>query len=151
MTLKQLLAEPNPQQAIFDAVCSGLAEQDFKRSVGIAKCLFRGFDGMKCAIGHLIEDDQYADWMESASLVQVMRKLGVDPNLNFDGSSDESSNLNWEYSEVSQFLMGLMGAHDQGVSPREMKDRLLSFAQRNSLSIPNSLTGEQNQEHDDET
>lgn len=59
-------------------------------------CAFRGCNGYKCAIGHLIPDNEYSQDLEGASLLDVTQAV---PSLkSFQG-------------DVS-FLYDLQGAHD---------------------------------------
>jgi len=53
-------------QEIFDTVVNGLRKQGKKsyRTSGDKQCVYRGIDGCKCAAGFLIEDSEYAEWME---------------------------------------------------------------------------------------
>ena len=59
-------------QAIFDKIVNHLLSQN-KRSVrhhsyDAQQCAYRGNDGLKCAIGCLIEDDNYSSELESLSV-----------------------------------------------------------------------------------
>lgn len=51
-------------QKAIDTMYKGLAAQDWKPSIfvgvgGDVKCKYRGINGRKCAVGHLIPDEQY--------------------------------------------------------------------------------------------
>ena len=52
---------------IFDFVAAHLIRQG-KRSLGAAYCLYRGYDGMSCAVGCLIDDAFYDPSMEGKLL-----------------------------------------------------------------------------------
>lgn len=42
--------------------------QSVKYSGARAKCLYRGPNGLKCAVGHLIADDEYGAFMEACTI-----------------------------------------------------------------------------------
>jgi hypothetical protein len=77
-------------QQIFDQVARHLLTQK-RKSVKTpetltGRCLYRGPDGMKCAIGVLIPDEEYVEAMESLSIRQLLRLLkarfeDVDPHF----------------------------------------------------------------------
>lgn len=41
------------------------------------KCLYRGPNGLKCAVGALIPDDEYKAWHDNASLSDVARETSL--------------------------------------------------------------------------
>lgn len=45
---------------MFDMAVTGLAKQGFKQSLNSTgrRCVYRGKDNMKCAIGHCLEDNE---------------------------------------------------------------------------------------------
>lgn len=56
---------PLTAQQVFDAAVDGIAAQGFKRSVDEHNaCLYRGPDGLKCAVGHSIPDELYLPEIE---------------------------------------------------------------------------------------
>jgi hypothetical protein len=86
------------QQDIFDRVYLGLKGQGFRPSVTLDNpgCAYRGAEGLKCAAGHLIPDDDYRESMEGypASDLDFFKKK-------YD-------------SEVMKFIDTLQEAHDGG-------------------------------------
>lgn len=58
--MKGRLIESKTEQEIFDTVVEHLMKQG-KRSIvpGETTCVYRGPDGLKCAVGVLIADDEY--------------------------------------------------------------------------------------------
>lgn len=54
-------------QQVFDYVLEKLREQGCQ-SKHIDRCLYRGPNGLKCAAGHLIPDDEYDENMEDGLL-----------------------------------------------------------------------------------
>jgi hypothetical protein len=91
------------KQEIFDTTTRALLAQgrpSFNPAEGT--CLYRGPDGTKCAIGHLIPDDAYHPDMENlrAWADRVMEAAG------FDGPTGAQS-------AAGMFLAELQSAHDE--------------------------------------
>ncbi len=123
-------------QEIFDKAYLGLASQNFKRSridssevfpgdTVFAGCRYRGPDGLKCAVGHLISDECYLASFEGRNaddlaIVQALRGSGAFSDAMFE----------------SGFLTELQSAHDRGCTAGEMRTLLDTFAQRHGLTIP---------------
>lgn len=68
---------PSPQQ-VFDKVALHLLTQK-KQSMNGAECMYRGVDGTMCAVGCLIKDEHYTDYIEnrgaaSDCVVEVLAK-----------------------------------------------------------------------------
>lgn len=57
-------------QEIFDKVVAHLRKQN-ARSVWRLKCLYRGPNGLKCAVGCLINDDAYSRDLETRSVYDI--------------------------------------------------------------------------------
>ena len=55
----------NPNQALFNAAYLGLKAQGFEKSKDDINCLYRGPNGLKCAIGHCIPDERYDREMDN--------------------------------------------------------------------------------------
>lgn len=108
-------------QEVFDAVWNGLASQGFQRSIGYeGTCLYRGPDGLKCAVGHLIPDNLYDTDLEGKTVSQLIEAeclVGV-----FGEEVDTS------------FLFKLQQAHD--TSDGNMKEKLASVATSFGLNYP---------------
>jgi hypothetical protein len=68
-------------QEIFDTVARAILKQGvpsvgFKSSGRIDACQYRGVNGAKCAVGHLITDDEYSRSMENMNVLDMQdRKL----------------------------------------------------------------------------
>ena len=60
------------QQEIFDTVVRHLAKQGKPAMNAVGKCLYRGPDGTKCAVGFLIPDDIYVPEMDQGSLGMLL-------------------------------------------------------------------------------
>jgi len=58
-------------QEVFDKAVNGIRAQG-RRSIGSDdRCLYRGPNGLKCAVGQLIPNEEYAENMESLSLIEI--------------------------------------------------------------------------------
>lgn len=55
-------------QTIFNTVYINIMKQGKASLNGEGKCMYRSPDGSKCAVGHLIEDDEYDDDMEHTNI-----------------------------------------------------------------------------------
>jgi len=143
MKLRELLDVPNPKQAIFDTVCEGLASQGFERSIGsmqtqgesVLVCRYRSNENhRKCAIGHLIPDDEYEERFEFSSTSDVLFELGVKRYTTF-----VAVNPTEESTNAHVFLSELQYAHDKGATPAGMRHRLKAFAYSYQLALPASV------------
>lgn len=108
-------------QEIFDTVWHGLQGQGFEKSVGPngIDCLYRGPRGRKCAIGHLIPDDEYAEDFENHS-IDTMYDNGLLPTALCGLPTD--------------LLDNLMEVHD--FSDNDMELGLRGVAKRWGLDVP---------------
>lgn len=64
-----------PQQA-FDLALQGIRGQDYQRSVNhgaLGACAYRGDNGLKCAVGHMIPAALYSPTMEGAVIGNLLR------------------------------------------------------------------------------
>lgn len=127
----------NDKQAMFNTVVSGIAAQDWRRSVageGNNICKYRGRGTDKCALGHLIKDEDYETRFDEgiASTHEMLRDdFGID-----------------NYEE-RVWLIELQNAHD-GTGEynyhmehnNTMQKRLIKFAKWAKLAIPEQLTAE---------
>jgi hypothetical protein len=107
-------------QEIFDIVWTGLKAQAFKQSQGrMGLCYYRGEGGKKCAMGHLISDEEYYSSMEEISFSKLEN---LSPRL------EELRNA------YQAELTSLQWIHDMNQSTMEFD--LRSFAAKHSLTIP---------------
>ena len=106
------------RQEIFDIACKGLLTQ-MKKSEGAEKCLYRGPDGTKCAIGFLISDETAADFNESS--VGSLPFRVIQNEIGLSGTRD---NL--------YFLADLQAVHDSG-EPEEWEGLLKALATKEGL------------------
>lgn len=54
----------NKEQEVFDQVVTHLLNQGERSVDADGSCAYRGIDGLKCAVGCLISDEDYNDSME---------------------------------------------------------------------------------------
>ena len=99
------------KQDIFNISANGLLKQG-KKSVDAHSCLYRGPNGLKCAIGMLIPDELYQDRFEgqSASDSGAIKTLNVP-----------------DTAEYALFLDNLQDIHDEHL-PNEWDHELVNFA-----------------------
>ncbi len=60
---------PLTKQQAFDLSVNGIRAQGYRRSVAAdsPSCMYRGPDGLKCTVGHMIPDELYAPALENSS------------------------------------------------------------------------------------
>lgn len=89
-------------QEIFDTVLTKLRAQGVrstgKNDHGITRCRYRGEEGLKCAVGHLIPDNFYNPDMEYMTVYEIMS------HYNF-----------WLPHDAGQLLEQLQQAHDDAL------------------------------------
>ena len=110
------------EQEIFNAAYLGLKAQGFKQSVNaLGECKYRGDNGLKCAIGHCLTDEELQGSEKNFVLLPELAKskLGVDL---FDHRRYD-------------FLCDLQDAHDRAVV-YSMRSNLEAFARDYNLTIP---------------
>lgn len=73
------------KQQIFDQVAAHLLKQMRRstRSENVSSCMYRGANGLKCAAGILIDDNEYKDKMEGRSWIDLV-EFGIVPIRNFE-------------------------------------------------------------------
>lgn len=112
------------RQEIFDIAWNGLKAQGFARSAVENEygCLYRGPNGLRCAIGHCISDEEYREVFEGTGI-----------------STDNGYSLR-KAARISTDDLGFAGdlqaAHDENPAPDAMKEALLDLALRYSLTVP---------------
>lgn len=114
------------KQEIFDKVYLGLKSQDFKPSMLGTSCAYRGKDGLKCAVGHLIPDELYdPTWEESGGTAVYNLPSNVKQFLGIFNQED------------LEFIDGLQWVHDScEFSEDDMQTRLKNFASEKGLTVP---------------
>lgn len=105
-------------QAIFDRAYKGLAKQGFVQSAWTGTgCRYRGPNGLKCAAGHCISDEDYHEDMEWKLISLVLDGLGID-------------------DEKVRFIQDLQSAHDNSNFADTMDKELAKVAGKYGLVVP---------------
>lgn len=116
---------PLSKQEIFDLVCEHLAQQKMRCVSNAGCCVYRGPNGLKCAIGALIPDDLFTPEMEYETISNLL--------LHDDATSKRLCNLFGGTSNL-EFLSSLQEAHDApAFSAQELRGRLLNIASTEDL------------------
>lgn len=112
-------------QMIFDRVWTGLKGQGFVRSIEGDDCMYRGPDGLKCAVGHCIDDEHYNMNMETEPAENALVGDAVCATLGIERK---------DYP--AQAMMGLQHIHDECAEPSNMEQCLRDFANHEGLQVP---------------
>jgi hypothetical protein len=107
------------KQDFFNRAVAGLASQGFERAISDGNCAYRGENGRKCAIGHLMPDGLYEPRFENKR-AEPFGAVGI-------GSVD------------FQWACELQRTHDLGTDPEHMREHLRYFAVDHELEIPEVL------------
>lgn len=123
--LPQQLQEWN---LIYKKVFRGLQSQNFYRSISHGSGRYRGPEGRKCAVGHLIPDEDYRPSMEGEIFMGVLwtKDRGVWENL-IKKYPILFRNRN--------FITSLQAVHDESESRKLMIINLRTFAKKNGLQV----------------
>lgn len=70
-------------QQAFDIMVSHLRAQQCRSADEIRTCLYRGPNGLKCAVGVLIPDDQYSPAFEGWRVSEILDKVPALHGSNF--------------------------------------------------------------------
>lgn len=117
-------------QKLFDKTVTHLLTQMEQSMDGDGRCFYRGPNGLKCAIGALIDDAWYdADTLEDLSIRSQCVQAAVAQSQGFN-----LSDLDWE------ILGEVQKIHDTYL-PDEWKDKLTALAEEHNLTMPNFLHG----------
>ncbi len=115
-------------QAAINKMYLGLQAQGWKRSVNDNNsCRYRGYDGRKCAIGHLIPDEAYDSKYETClpsvdgAIHGLLRVSCGLPDIGFP-----------EFSQLREFQR----IHDDPSSPIPMEERFTSYAHHLGYTVP---------------
>ena len=127
------------RQEVFNKAVKGLAAQGFQSSRNKDKtCRYRGPEGLKCAVGHLIPDEVDCTPLEGDSVyfrgvIDLLNTLGynVEAGVTY---LNASGSVCYEHTPDVRFLFDLQKAHDNACNAESMKDCLTAFAQKYNLS-----------------
>jgi hypothetical protein len=146
-------ARSKRDQELFNITWRGLSAQGFVRSrdASIDLCMYRGPGGHKCAFGHHIPDGVYHPIMERSIATSLRDNIqwradDVDWLVSSECTAPAPGQLNamlewlWQYSdEDMNVLREHQRIHDEGTEPDSMRARLLTYAARNNLTIPQDM------------
>lgn len=136
---------PMDRQAIFTKAYLGLKAQGFQRSMAAygtytyARCAYRGENGMKCALGHCIPDEQYKPYFEGLTATypnQYESSWNLESAEKTRKAKEIGAILGVETESDSYFLGDLQTIHDLASEINPMKENLEDFAARNGLTVP---------------
>lgn len=112
-------------QEIYERAVRGLDGQGWKKSVDeVGSCMYRGINGLKCAVGHIIDDDIAKEW---------------DNGEEFSGVSglSDSTLADAGLPPASRPLLGAMQiAHDRSHGPEDMYQKMHVLAERFDVTWP---------------
>lgn len=96
------------RQEVFNLALNGVRAQDYKQSVNKnGYCAYRGNDGLKCGIGHCVDDD-LALLMDQGTYSNIQYLLREDEE-DFKGASELRQIFN---TKDVAFLSEVQAAHD---------------------------------------
>lgn len=114
------------KQEIFNKVWNGFKSQDWKRSVDhAANCMYRDPSGFKCAVGHLIPDEEYSSEMEGSTVWSLVEEMNI-----------LSEGFQEELKEEMAFIGRLQTIHDFEALSHSLKYLLEELAKNHNLQIP---------------
>jgi len=117
-------------QEVFNTVYKGLAGQNWEKSTAKIQlvpdhfnfvCAYRGDNGCKCAVGHLIPDSIYKSDMEGHGVTNIVLHKGLEA---FRGTLMFSA------------LTRMQSLHDTSIDCNDMKERFEVYAVERGLTIP---------------
>lgn len=114
-------------QELFDTVAGHLLRQA-KRSKNSRLCLYRGPNGLKCAVGCLLTDAVYSVFLEGTNARDIAEQLNI--SVGRDLADDELT-----------LLTALQEIHD-GIEIYRWPVELRAVATRDSLAYPFSVDDE---------
>jgi hypothetical protein len=115
--------EDMTRDELFCYVADALLRQG-RRSIGKdGQCSYRGMDGLRCAIGHLIMDDQYNPSMEDDGILDLSNKY---------------PGLSWMQQHISLLVM-LRYLHDV-YDTAEWREELMRLAETEEIGYYAPIT-----------
>lgn len=135
------------KQQLFDRAVAGLARQGFQQSFDEAQdtCAYRGSEGMRCAMGHVLPDDKYQPEFEgkNAKDLMISHTVGDEPELTvYDLLQVPVSEARQvDEHEIIDFLYELQQCHDShlSMSAGGMRRQLQWLADEHGLRRPAEL------------
>lgn len=130
--MKALTPEEKVQlQELFNESVKGLFSQGYAQARVLTDagdaCEYRGAGGMKCAIGHLIDDETAKQW-QRRSWHSITCSFGMPAGLGVLCITTGQG-----YGTIGSHLQS---CHDAASSPVAMRDNLKTFAEAYGLAFP---------------
>lgn len=119
------------KQELFNKAFLGMKSQGFAPSMSGGSCTYRSLKGMKCAIGHLIDDEDYEESIEGATALNVVVLKSLFTNDAYDSLNDEDK----------AFIYDIQLCHDNehtttlDDAPIKIKERFFTFAEQYDLTV----------------
>lgn len=125
-------------QEIYNRALFGIRAQHYQMSMvdGVGHCKYRGTHGLKCGVGHCIDDDGLARAMDAHAQTHILSLLRV---------PEFKSHLNDVFGQIDskkeQLLADLQWAHDQRLkeSPDSFERAMFDLAETYSLQYTKGL------------
>lgn len=118
----------NSAQEIFDKVVIALRKQGKKSMDNSTSegniCRYRDRSGNKCAIGHLLSDEEYRSSMEGNSVRSLVSFCLV-----------SSATIAWMKPHLD-LLIALQSIHDSQDGPEMWENKWEKLAKKNGLAVP---------------
>lgn len=113
------------KQEVFDKAVGGLLTQGCQSLKGGNKneCMYRGDNGTKCAVGHLIDDDNYRPNVEGHNIYAKEVQVAL-----------LASRVDITDDEIFELLQSLQRIHDES-SLDLWRERLEEIADYNNLTF----------------
>lgn len=125
MDIRDAVAGKYTKQEIFDFVVEKLRAQGCASVNPFGRCLYRGPDGLKCAIGHMIPDELYRpgwdDYGDNASFL-VVKRMGLAPNQILDFLDEAQRDLHDKLSGKGSYF------------PLRLEKMAENFAEKHNLT-----------------
>lgn len=112
-------------QEMFEKAYAGLEAQAFQQSrlKNDHTCAYRAPDGKRCAVGHLIDDEDYSAAFEGRPIGDLL--------VGFSESDETKSALT-----KMEFLRDMQRAHDFATARSGVRGRMMAVARRYALDVP---------------
>lgn len=114
-----MAARIKSRQKLFDLAYRGLHAQGWVKSESFGQCLYRGPNGLKCAIGHCMSDRAYNPDLENLSPSNNMVRDAVGISIKNEA-----------------YACDLQNCHDSAETPEQMKNHFHMLAKVWDLQIP---------------
>ena len=127
-------------QEIYDQSVSGVLQQGDRSTSYTGMCALRGTSGKKCAVGHLIADEDYIASMEDDSFMNDFEDFPIGKRVEqFKAEKAKFAEaLEKTIGEIDviklDLLSKLQAAHDDNIEIKEMADDFSRVAKKFNLS-----------------